>query len=289
MRMLSIIIWTLACLLTSCSSDAPPAYDIAGYQMDAPKRMIALNAELSEISGLTYRDSLFYTVQDERGRVYMIHSQSGALVDDEKFWDKGDFEGIEMINGLCVAMKSNGNLYRFDPSDADEETTDRFKFDFPDKSNFEGLGYDPATRELLMTAKRNPSDREKEIYAVSATLDEEPAGPVAVLDQGELLKRLFGGKKKGWARFKQNVAAASYSFNPSAIAVHPQTGQRFILSSPVPQLLVMSSDWKVEELIFLDNILFRQPEAICFDESGAMYIANEGRGGRANILKFERK
>ncbi len=37
----------------------------------------------------------------------------------------------------------------------------------------------------------------------------------------------------------------------------------------------------------LDKKTFRQPEGICFDPEGNLFISNEGQGGKANILIFK--
>jgi hypothetical protein len=35
--------------------------------------------------------------------------------------------------------------------------------------------------------------------------------------------------------------------------------------------------------------MFAQPEGLCFDSKGTMFISNEAAGGSANILEFKRK
>ena len=40
-------------------------------------------------------------------------------------------------------------------------------------------------------------------------------------------------------------------------------------------------------IVELDKRIFNQPEGICFSENGDMFISNEGKNGKANILRFK--
>ncbi|MDX1408865.1 MAG: SdiA-regulated domain-containing protein, partial [Saprospiraceae bacterium] len=285
MKMAYWLVAVIVCLL-SCSGEPVPR-DIAGYHLDEPVQIIALDNALREISGLAYFNERLYALQDEDGRVYQIDPQTGKVLRDDKFWKDGDFEGIEVTDALGIAMKSNGHLYAFDLYDPDDDRTVKIDIELSRDMNFEGLGFDRQSGQILLAAKRRPEVIQKEIYAVDASFKSMQYRQMTILDQTVLFDRHMGGKKKGLARLRKNLAAATYSFNPSGIAVHPLTGDRFIISSPVPQLLVMSESWEVRDVIFLDQILFRQPEAICFDPAGNLYIGNEGGGAKGNILKFE--
>ncbi|MDX1477351.1 MAG: SdiA-regulated domain-containing protein [Saprospiraceae bacterium] len=256
--------------------------------MDQPVQVVALDHALREISGLAYHAGMLYALQDEDGRVFQLDPSSGDILRDDKFWKDGDFEGIEVSDTLGIALKSNGNLYLFNLDDPDDDETRKVDSGLSNAVNFEGLGYDQVTRQLLLAAKRNPDVVRKEIYALDIALpaDTMALQQVTALDQTELLAWIMSGDEKGLSRFRKNLAAATYSFNPSGIAVHPLTRERFVLSSPVPQLLVLTDQWELRDHIFLDPIRFRQPEAICFDREGNLYIANEGQGARGNLLKF---
>jgi sugar lactone lactonase YvrE len=52
---------------------------------------------------------------------------------------------------------------------------------------------------------------------------------------------------------------------------------------------VLDRQGKIVHLEKLKKSLHTQPEGICFDADGTMFIANEGKDGRAKIFKFRYK
>jgi len=61
------------------------------------------------------------------------------------------------------------------------------------------------------------------------------------------------------------------------------------LSSINKMLVVANDKWEVVGAFPLDPSLFNQPEAIAFDDSGSLYIGNEGgdKANKATLLKFK--
>ncbi|MBK7408618.1 MAG: SdiA-regulated domain-containing protein [Saprospirales bacterium] len=77
------------------------------------------------------------------------------------------------------------------------------------------------------------------------------------------------------------------AFAPSALAIHPLTGHLYLLSS-VGKLLVVL-DRETGAIIYVQKLkksVHPQPEGICFDPDGTMYISNEGKDGNGLIHKF---
>jgi hypothetical protein len=52
-------------------------------------------------------------------------------------------------------------------------------------------------------------------------------------------------------------------------------------------LLVFSSAGELKNIQRLDGKYFIQPEGICISDNGNIYISNEGRIGKGNILLFK--
>ena len=75
-------------------------------------------------------------------------------------------------------------------------------------------------------------------------------------------------------------------FSPSGIAVHPLTGDIYVTSSKGKMLLVMDPQGKILHLVKMKKSIHPQPEGICFDADGTLYIANEGKEDKARIYKF---
>ncbi|HZH01113.1 MAG TPA: hypothetical protein VEY32_08525, partial [Flavisolibacter sp.] len=73
-------------------------------------------------------------------------------------------------------------------------------------------------------------------------------------------------------------------FNPSGMAIHPQTGDIYIVEGTHPKLLIMDRRGNIKTLHPLQSSSFQQPEGITFSPSGETYISNEGGKGKGNIL-----
>ena len=259
------------------------------YDLTEPTQTTWLEAELREISGLTYADGYLYCVQDEDGRAFQLDGRTGEILDSWKFWDKGDYEGMTVVDSVAYIIKSNGNIYETEILNSGKDNTTNYKLGYPDYLNFEGITYHPETESLLLIAKRRETDGAKEIFRHNLSDIQQKNPPVFVLDR-KLLSDHHRSKRNSWTeRLAFDISSTSYSFNPSGIAIHPFTEDIYILSSPVPQLLILNKKWKVKSIVFLDKTMFKQPESICFDPEGAMYIANEGQRGKASLLKFVSK
>jgi len=256
------------------------------YHLSAPDKVIVLESDLDEISGLSYSGGKLYAVQDEKGIVYMMNPSTGKIIDEKQCWKKGDYEGIEVVDGFVYLLKSNGNLYKSPVEDLCEEKTKKIDLGFDSDWNFEGLGYDAFNKTLLITAKRSESSIEKEVFCMPIDNLVAIGAPCYVINEKILQDRLMKADKS----FSKKMAyKMSYSFNPSGIAVHPQNGDIYIISSPARQLLLLTKDWKIKKILKLDPDLYNQPEGICFDSSLNLYIGNEARKGKPKILKFHPK
>jgi uncharacterized protein YjiK len=76
------------------------------------------------------------------------------------------------------------------------------------------------------------------------------------------------------------------SFRPSAVAIHPITHHVYLLASVGKMLIAMDWQGKFLHIHHLDSHLFKQPEGMCFAPDGTLFIANEAKGGKANVLSF---
>jgi uncharacterized protein YjiK len=76
-------------------------------------------------------------------------------------------------------------------------------------------------------------------------------------------------------------------FKPSAAAIHPISGEVYIISSVNKLLVIADKEGKAREIYHLDEGVFKQPEGIAFEPDGTMIISNEAAGqGVANLLIF---
>ncbi|GAB2531297.1 SdiA-regulated domain-containing protein [Spirosoma aerophilum] len=267
-----LLIILAGCGTSSKKSDRPEAETRAPdfnlpYELTSPSRTYELPKELKEISGLTYyKDDKLLCVQDEEAVVYVFDTKKGKVVKDFGFGGYGDFEGIEYVNGQVFVLESNGTLSRFEPESTQIGKT---KTDLPKKTEVEGLGYDPKTKRLLIAVKNGEGSSDKAVYSF------------------DLLNRaVFKDMSLNDDQLK-GAGIDPKTFKPSGIAVHPITGEWYMLTSAGKRLLITSRQAKIIYSEPLDPKAFRQPEGICFAPNGDLYIASEGNGKKGYILKFD--
>ncbi len=245
------------------------------YDLTAPDENVVLPKELKEISGLTYyKDNKLLCVQDEEAVVYVYDIQKKQVVQDFGFGGYGDFEGIEYVDGAVYTLESNGDLSQF-VLDADASRPvqiRRTKTDLPAKTEVEGLGYEPQTKRLLIAVKKGGgASSDKAVYSF------------------DLRKRTV---YKDMALTDEQLSGAGIdpkSYKPSGIAVHPITGEWYVLTSAGKRLLVTNRQASILHAEPLDPTLFRQPEGICFAPNGDLYVASEGNGKKGYIMAFKYK
>jgi uncharacterized protein YjiK len=163
------------------------------------------------------------------------------------------------------------------------------------KNDAEGLAYDPVNKNLLIACKEYPFIEEKKgggfkaIYSFNLEtrmIDLKPfllisLDTVRYYQDYNTMTRL-GVEIQAFL----DPSGADATFKPSGIAIHPVTGNVFILGAVGNLLLVLSGKGEMLALIKLRPKIFPQPEGICFSPDGTLYISNEGNGQEATILKF---
>jgi len=274
------------CCFTACSQENSknmlfkhPGYDFP-YQLAEPDQSWKLPAELVEISGLGFIDNnKLACVQDEKGIIFLFNLQTGELESEIAFGDNGDYEGIEIIDNDAWILKSNGTLYKVaDYLLKAELRVNKYATPLSGKNDTEGLAYDPVSKNLLIACKEQPFVDEmtgkepKAIYSFNPETGLMDIKPFLLIDP-DSIKHYKGDS----------------GFKPSGIAIHPVTGDIYILGSVGKLLLVFSGKGEMQAMINLNPMIFPQPEGICFSPDGTLYISNEGGGLSGTILSFEPK
>ncbi len=86
---------------------------------------------------------------------------------------------------------------------------------------------------------------------------------------------------------KKNLEKKKHKpFRPSAVAVHPVTGNVFVIGTVGKMLVILDPEGNIENLVPLNPSVFLQPEGICFSPKGDLFIASEGREKKGYIWKF---
>jgi len=298
------LILVFSCL-AACSPDNSshmlfehPAYHFP-YQINDPDRSWKLPQSLVEISGLGYVDAeRLACVQDEKGIIFLFNLEIGKIEREIKFGDDGDYEGIEIIGRDAWVLKSNGKSYEVkDFLNVKPPVVNEYKSDLSGRNDAEGLAYDPVTNGLFIALKGHPftdgrdGGGKKAIYRFDLETYKLDPEPFLLIHLDTVSRyRDYGGMSRLGNRIMSNLdpSEGDKTFQPSGIAVHPVTGHIFVLGSVGRLLLVFTREGEMLAMAGLSRALFFQPEGICFDPQGNLYIASEGGSGYATVLRFER-
>lgn len=253
------------------------------YHLDEPDERHDLSDELEEISGLAFlKPNYLACVNDEQGILFVYDPAMRAIVRRIAFGPDGDYEGVTIAGDTAYILKSNGQISMFNLVTINGEgTVLRHELSHLKRCNAEGLVYHPLLKRLLIACKENPHKLglkgDRVIYSldpVNGILDSLPWTLLRAREIERELENFTVSKKK------------HRPVKPSGLAVHPLTGQLYVLASVGKLLMVLDSEGQLLQLVPLNSRLFRQPEGICFSPDGTLYIASEGRGGSGYILVF---
>ncbi len=306
-----VVILLTSILFSACTFSKKNKQDIFferhgytfSYDLNKPNKLWHLPDELAEISGLSFIDkNRLACNQDEKGNIYIFNIKDGKLENKIKFNGSGDYEAIEVVGEDVWIIKSNGHLYRVKNYKKNKNTkTHKHKTSFDKRNNIEGLGYDPVKHRLLIACKGYPfignkhkkrADKFKAIYEFDLKKSKLKKKPLFLISLDSIK---FYKSDNTITRLGVEISSSfdnsegDVSFKPSGIAVHPVTGNIYILASVGKSLAVLNPKGKILSLIRLKKEIHKQPEGICFSPEGTLYISNEDKGGRGSIMEFYQK
>ncbi len=247
------------------------------YDLESPSRTVELPVELREISGLTLtkKPGQLAAVGDEKGQVFFIDSKTGAIEKSPIFREKGDFEDLVMLGDSIWCVKSDGDLYLVDSLDLENPGFEKFTSGFLEHKHddVEGLCFDEKKHRLVLACKgETDSFNVRRFFAFDLEEKEFRPDPIFTLDPCDV-EKLLGKKGK--------------PFSPSGLAIHPKTGEFYVLSSVGKMLAVLSPEGVLKQAVKLDKELLPQPEGICFAADGTLFLSSEGKSGKGLVLVFE--
>ena len=255
--------------------------DSIPYRLETPSKVIRLEEPaLREISGLspTSAPGIFVCIADERGEAFLIDANTGGQVLKRiLFKDKGDFESVEMVGKTIWAVKSNGDVYEINNWESDVPAVVEYETFLKKHNDIEGLCYDPKRNALLLACKEDPdSMHARNVYAFSLQSKSLEEKPVYELNPEEVNR---------YAAYGENER--HQFFSPSGIAIHPITGEVYLISTALKRLVVLDyGSGKIKAVQHLDKQVMPQPEGISFDTDGNLYLSSEGKTGEGMLLLF---
>ena len=247
--------WTLADL---AAADLP---DI-GYNLLDPDSTYLLPDILREVSGIALSATgTVLCVQDELGVVFEYDPVNDAITKIHRFTDVGDFEDIAIQGDVITVLRSDGKLYRLDSRKGvvlDEQLHPLSSL------NYEGLFH--KGDELYISAKEAP---------ITGPAHERPIHRMRNNGRPELWRTLDADEvARVFAQSYPEMAHHSVRFHPSAMAMHPITGELYILSAS-DHLLVIYTD-TLRTVVPLPAERYYKPEGLAFYPNGDLLISSEG-------------
>jgi DNA-binding beta-propeller fold protein YncE len=254
-----LLLWALSDRLPRRNSANPVSYEVV--------RQWKLPEELEEISGISWLPgNRLAAVQDEYGIILVFGLDQGKILEEIPFAEQGDFEAVAINGKNAYALRSDGVIFEVLDFESGERKVKSYKTPFSIRNNMESLALDGNGSSLLLTPKNRDleSGGSKGIYSFS-------------LDSKELEPQPVFGINLEDAEFIANRPADMGAvFRPSDMAVHPVTGEIYIVDGVIPQLLIMDDTGIIKDVYPFSEEFFPQPEGIAFSPDGTLFIANEG-------------
>jgi len=272
--------WTVKNLSSANKNKTGP------YNFLNPDKVFELPEILREISGLTMiSDNEFFVIQDEIGAVFKYDLKHEKVTGMTRFGADGDYEDIAVNKNHVYILRSDGTIFSFNYLNFNGKAEQTI---VPANStNIEGLFFDSENAVFLMASKSEPvggNENVRNVYEMDenglhvAKINLE----IGISEINQQLLRKYPG-----------IVTDSYDFqfNPSAIAVHPKTGEKYILSAS-NRLLAVFNENKLTDIFPLPSEIYYKPEGLAFAENGDLYISSEGmKNGFVNgqILWFKHR
>jgi uncharacterized protein YjiK len=275
---------TMACIDTNEGKNAVISSGQYSYSLDKPDEKFDLPGRLEEISGLDYLgDKILLCIEDEEGVLYFYNLKEKEVTREIKFGKNGDYEGVAHIGNIAYVIRSDGKLFIF-PIDRDDEVDARsYDTPFRGRNDLEGLSTGHQKDELYMACKGEAEVNNNEIKGRAVYVFDLNNNRLSEEPYIHLTSDIF------WKALKsRNLSPSRHMpFKPSGIAVHPLTGDVFIIASVGKMIIVLDRNGTITGAAPLSRKILIQPEGISFNEKGTMFISSEGKNHNGYILSFK--
>ncbi len=191
-----------------------------------------------------------------------------------KFGKHGDNVDVSICNGCVIMIRSDGVLFTFSLSEANNEKADNVKEwdDILPSGEYEALCSIDANGQVYLACKHYSADK----------TSNRTSGYIFKLGNNGSLTAT-GSFEINVRDIEKKIGIDKISFHPSALTQNPFTKEWYILSS-VNKLLVFADK---EEVNALNPSLIPQPEGIGFDKRHPLHISNErNTAAYRTVLKF---
>jgi uncharacterized protein YjiK len=221
--------------------------------------------ELDEVSGICFiNDNLLACVQDEKGSIYIYNIESRCIEKKIKFAGKGDYEGIAIVNNAAYVLTGDGVLFEIDNFLSAPSVTS-FPISLNKNEESEAICYDEKRGRLLIALKDHKKNKvNPNIFAFDLTSRQLVSSPVLRVNMTDDV----------FKKFKLDDLRSYWE--PADIAMDPIRSKILIVDAINHNLLELSMNAELENVIPLDPKLFPHPEGIAVRNNGSIFICNDG-------------
>lgn len=247
------------------------------YDFSHPAKRYTLPDQYKEISGISPledNNSIAF-VQDEAVQIHLFDLRSGAMTELAKH-DDGDAEDIAIVGTTAYVLKAGKQpaIDRVTEFQGEHAKSQRYGLELKKHHDPEGLCHDARRHRLLIACKgsANKNDTMRAIYAFDLQAMQMTSAPVLTIDSRSFLKN-----------------SGDAFFNPSGLAIHPHSGDLYIIGSKGHKMIVCYGlNGQFKEALKLGKDQCIQPEGLAFLPSGNLLISSEGKKGKqAELLIFQ--
>lgn len=236
-----------------------------------------LGGELTEISGITsLNKEQVLAVQDEKGIVYTVELNTGAIVNRLVFDKDRDYEDLCIVGESVIVLERDGDLYERHLTRPD--STIKYETTFSYRNDVEAMCFDEKHNRLLIMPKEGAPegmeipDNMVGVYGFDLATHQMQTQTIASVAEKQI-GSIIGNDGK------------PHKFKPSGMAVHPTTGHLYIVASVGKALVVLDMEEnRILHVQLLDPVQFPQPEGITFDAAGDLLISSEGVGMHPGLI-----
>lgn len=247
--------WTLAEL---AAADLPKI----GYDLLNADSTYHLPELLREVSGIAISGpGMVLCVQDELGVVFEYDLVNDSISKAHRFTNVGDFEDIAVQGNVITVLRSDGKLYQLDRRTG--VLLKELMYPLP-SLNYEGLFH--RGDDLYLLCKEAPVTGPANARPIHRMRNNGAPELWRTLDTEEV-SRVFN-------KSFLELAHHSVRFHPSALAIHPITGELYVLSAS-DRLLAIYGD-TLRAVVPLPAERYYKPEGLAFYPNGDLLISNEG-------------
>jgi hypothetical protein len=293
----------------------PPAETEPAPDLARPLRSFPLPAALREVSAVTAVDAdTVACLDDEKGLLFFVDVHDGRLRAARSFGPDGDYEGLARVGGEFFVLRSDGQLARVADRDGALAIVETFEVRTA-HHDLEGLCFDPGRGVLLLAPKdvlkparqdaddaRTATDRRaqaaerkamrdhRELFAWDVRERRLLPEPVLRLSVAELRAQADArGDALPTKTNRRGTERAALRLMFSCIAVHPRTGDLYLLSAIDQVLIVLDASGELRRLHRLDPALLPKPEGLTFLPGGDLVLTSEGVDGPGRLAVYRQQ